>query len=584
MAQTVTIVLGDDDIIDYKISREHWEPVEFLRTRGFTAGATTASNTPVFSKWPGSAPGFGNEDTSEDKLITDGVQDNYNRNGRRGARKNRVYVDSNSVWRKAPELTLTLFGAYDVIDPANAEWIQFDVGAVANLRGTAVSDFRWIARSVSVSYEGGTARTTLRLDAETHGEPGVDDTPPPDTTTGFDPGSWTPPDWNFPPDTGILTPTPTPFNGLVPGLKRLALIGSNGHIYRTTNFERSSVLGGPSYDDVDLSATIGTTVIQWCYDPRSNTTSTNGWVVTPTAVYHIRDIWGTPTATSVLTFSTSSLYRNLDFNYTLPGYIGKFGMVSSRYSPGGTKVAYTLDGSVTWSSEVTVDTGVSVGAYVPALQISARTPGKAWTFAYPGSGTLEPMRVTTNFGANWSALANIYDDDGFGGMLIVPFPDTSETIAYFGYVNVGGTTPNPTYANTNNVFRGAIDTGMTDITPIVGGVRFGPDQTRSRFTLSGSPESAELLLVCGVNAAGTSRGVFVITNAASAPNAAGTSFTTVVVPGGSVPYTRGAMVNNSELYLFGLNLSIAYSGDQGVTYDSRIGNLSGSAEVVGVTG
>src|SRR5690606_17496360 len=94
------------------------------------------------------------------------------------------------------------------------------------------------------------------------------------------------------------------------------------------------------------------------------------------------------------------------------------------------RVVYTTNGGSTWSSEVTVDTGVSIGAFVPALQISARTYGKAWTFAYSGgTARVETMRVTTTNGASWSALTNVYDDDGLGGGLVIPYADITETIA-----------------------------------------------------------------------------------------------------------------------------------------------------------
>ena len=578
-SRTTTITLNNDDLIDYDLTREHWEAVEFLRTRGFTAGAT--ANNPVFAKAPGSAPGEGNEDTTEDKLIVDHPTDNYNRCGRRWARKARVYQDSSGTRRHAPRLQITLYGSYDVLD-FYTEWVEFEAGTTDNMRGVELSDFRWILRRVSVEYTGGTARTTLTLDAETHGEPGVDDTPPPDTTTGFDPGTWTPPDLYFPPFDGTFQPVPFIPGGLVAGTKRLALIASNGHIYRTTNFDRPSALGGPSYDDVDLSGTIGSSVLQWCYDARSNTASTNGWVVTTTAIYYISNIWGVPTATLQHTFSSSSSYRNIDFDYILSP--GLFGIVASRYSPGGVRVVYTTNGGSTWSSEVTVDTGVSIGAFVPALQISARTYGKAWTFAYSGGLTrVETMRVTTTNGASWSALTNVYDDDGLGGGLVIPYADITETIAYHGYWNTGGTTPDPSYNRTNNVFRSTIDTGRVDITPIVSTVRYGPDQKRGRFTLSASPSSVSRLLVCGVNEAETSRGVFLITNADSAHDAASTAFTTLVTPGASVPYTRGVLVDDTTAYIFGLNGAIAYSAD-GATVDDRRGNLITTAEIVGVTG
>lgn len=571
MAQTVTIVLNDDDIIDYQISREHWEPVEFLRTRGFTAGATTASNTPVFSKWPGSAPGFGNEDSTEDKLITDGVQDNYNRNGRRGARKNRVYVDSNGVWRKAPELTLTLFGAYDVIDPANAEWIQFDVGAVANLRGTAVSDFRWIVRSVSVSYEGGTARTTLTLDAETHGEQGVDDTPPPETSTGFDPGTWTPGDWTWPPNTGIV-PTVPIGNGLIPGLKRLALIGANGHIYRTTNFDAAS----PSYDDVDLSGTVGTTVLQWCYDARSNNAGTHGWVVTPTAIYKINNIWGVPTATLQHTFSFTNNYRNIDFDYIHEP--GLFGIVFSNHN-GLTHITRTRDGGNTWTEIGDISNLVAV-AILPGGVISTHQAGKAFTFGY-STGSISAdscLFITTDYGETWTRQLNVFDEDRLGGAVVIPYLDTTDTRIFFGWDSTIDPPNNPD--DYVGIMRGTIPTGQQDITPSYSGTRYGVNQALGRFCMSMASHNRNRLLASCSDAAYTVFGL-ALTNDAEATTP---TWTWPIAPSSGNNYRRALLIdpNGDELIVFGDSGAIGYSADLS-TISSRTGNL-GTPNIIGVTG
>lgn len=576
-SQTTALTLDDDDLLDSDMDRSHIRPLEFYRTRGITAGAS--GNTEAFAKWPGVAPGFGIEEGVTEKLIPDSIAQNYAWSGLRGAKQNRDYQLSTGELLHAPTITVTLRGSYDIFDPAYAEWVEFATGAYDNLRGVDVSAFRWLVRNVAWEPLRGTARITLTLEAETYGESGVDDTPPPETSTGVDPGTWTPPSLEFPPPTTTLPPTITPTDGLVPGLTRLARILSNGHIRRTTNFERSSSLGGPSWDDNDLSGTLGSAVQQWCYDSRSNSANTTGWVVNATGIYKVNSIWGTPAAALQYTFAASSNYHEIDADYIFEP--GLFVAASVRYAAS-VKVVVSRDGGITWGPEVQVGGAVPAIGLTAPVRVSTDQPGRLWVGSYDGTSGIEHVYRSDNYGVTWTKLTNIYDDDGYcAGMVLTPL---DESVMYHGYANYF-TPAGPLYL-ANGVMRATLpDVGMTEISPIVSSVRYGVDKVRGRFTLSVAPNNKDRLLVCGADhpQTPTNRGVFLITNAGSAANAAATTFLTLVTPAAGVKYVRGALVDNVTAYVFGLDGAIGYSAD-GATVDSRIGNSVDSAEVVGITG
>ncbi|MBE2268598.1 MAG: hypothetical protein IAE80_10250, partial [Anaerolinea sp.] len=156
-ALTTTITLNADDLIDYEVSREHGRAVETFRARGFTA-----ANTPAFARYPAS-PGTGSASPVSERLIADDQADLLARCAMRAAWEDRVYIDANGIQRHAPEVRLTLFGAYGGLFQFYREWIK--LSGVTNLRGIDLSAFRFIAERVSVDYAAsladGTATTRL---------------------------------------------------------------------------------------------------------------------------------------------------------------------------------------------------------------------------------------------------------------------------------------------------------------------------------------------------------------------------------------------------------------------------------------
>lgn len=199
---------GSDGIV---LSREHKRPVETFRARGFTAGSTIAENNPVFAKWP-DAPGMGNQSTIQEKLIVDDTAQLFDWVGMMGAAADSVFQNGVLELQHAPSARIPLRGAYWAIFDFFHEWIAFtsDYGTSSNLRGVALSAFRWQFRGLSLDWdEHGLPRAVLELKAETAGEPGIDDTP--DQTT-LDHG--TDPDLT-PPLSGETSPIPA-WTGVLP--------------------------------------------------------------------------------------------------------------------------------------------------------------------------------------------------------------------------------------------------------------------------------------------------------------------------------------------------------------------------------
>lgn len=562
--RTTTLTLGDDDIIRYTLTREHERPLELYRARGITKG--TSGNKPAFAKWVGKAPGTGIATIVEEKLIVDSATDLFERAGRRGAFHDRVYqMTSNGAMHHAPRLDIELFGSYDVFDFYN-EWIQFASGTTDNLREIELSTFRWILRSVSVTYEGGTARTRLMLDAETNGEAGVDDTPPSAGQTSIGGGgTWTPPDDYVPPPTIAI---PTNVTGIAQGTGRLALICNDGTIRRTWNWTASS----PYWDTATLSgATISGTILRWRYDARSTENAVAGWIVTSTGIYYVSDVFGaTITVTLQHTFTTASTFRSIDASFGAGG-VGLLVAVSSYYTPtGGVKVTVSLDGGVTWGSEVTVTSVVETGGTnaAPGITVSSRVAGLMYTTAMTlatGDGGAPNTYVSRDYGATWAIYIELNDED-LGGNLHIPWQDNdSGIVVYWGVSDYNGG---------DNTRYLAWTTNGTTITR-ANSLNAGPHYNRD-FSITSSPNNRLRMAFALTNRANTIHYIYTSTDGFASVR------TQRLV---STNYKGVALVNDNDLYLWGASAAIGFSADHGANIVSKIGNLSGGTfEVVGITG
>lgn len=318
---TVTLTLQDDDVLDWRYTRQHWRPVNIVEVRGFTDG--TSDNQPLFSRWPGLAPGVGNESVIIERIIADTQSDLNDRAGRRGADRDSVYVDSQGTIFAAIELDLTLAGAYDVFD-WYCEFVIVDWTTLR--RELPMSSMYFELMSVSVEFGSqGEGYTRLRLRTATNGNNGATYTPANENENTLPP--FTPPDVDFP-DFGITPPVGAdqPSSQLYHGTQRIALFNANGTMYRTTNF-------GSGAATVWTAVNIGISGTPRCWIPDGYDPG-KGWLSTSATIYYVDIAAGT--ATSKHTFGTSSNFWCGDASFAQQNHV--------CWSDG-VNVAYTTDNS-----------------------------------------------------------------------------------------------------------------------------------------------------------------------------------------------------------------------------------------------
>lgn len=184
-AATKTITLTTSDIKRWRYSRDHWRPVEIVETHGFTSGGNPQ---PKFSKWPGSAPGMGNQASTVERLITvatgaAGQTELNERAGRRGAAAEGIYVDSNGGLQTALDLEITLPTSYHVADFYD-EYVAITLTTA--LRGLDLSGQLFVLRGVSLGMgEDGSMEVTWTLRTATNGAAGETYVPPQESDNGL---------------------------------------------------------------------------------------------------------------------------------------------------------------------------------------------------------------------------------------------------------------------------------------------------------------------------------------------------------------------------------------------------------------
>jgi hypothetical protein len=497
-AETTTLTLSTDDIIDLRFSREHWRAIELYRARGFTAGTTVGATQPVFSKWPGDAPGEGNQQAVQERLIVDDLSDMYARTGRRGANEDRVYVDSNGVQLVAPEMDVTLFGSYDVFD-MYAEWVATSLTASDNLRGIDLSALRWLVQRISVAYEGGTARVTLGLKAETHGEPGVDDTPPSDGLAGlpdFSLGDF--PDLSFDLD---------PFDQfqLGPGTVSLGGFNTDGFLYRCgpTLTGRGFDTVSPLWEAIDLTglspSALSGTLESFAVNPHSyQTASIDGWIATNTGIYSIDNIGAAaPTLTLRHTFAELVQHVHLETSISQENWVLCMYYNQDVTNPG-TYAVRSTNGTSFTEAQVTAFRSTVEDSF-PQTYMSIHTAGVAYCIAFKTTGNPATTGLfkTTDHGANWTEVASTVLNfrNGFSvlGGLYFPWHDNAaETIFYAGGLDSSG----------DERMDRTIGTSRTVITPVTGGEDLTP-RVQRMFSASNRDRS-KIALVTSQTTAGPS--------------------------------------------------------------------------------
>jgi hypothetical protein len=567
-ALTTTITLTDDDRVRYRFSRDHFKTVDTLECRGFTAATTSAAAVPIFSRYPG-VPGRGATVTSIDRLIAASQSNLNDRCGLRGASVDGVFITTAGLYHRAVDLELTLPGAYDVFDPAYQEWVAF-TGAAGNRRALDLSVYRFTLRGVSVTYNGGTATTTLRLVSETAAPAGRTYVPP--ATSGANPNPI-----DFPP---IEFPDTPDFN-LGAGTARIALICKNG-LARTTNFGSGAATtwdyqAWSAFSPAENTSLVGDGAYTAVPDGFSyNSGAVKAWVLLAkpaTKIYYLDITNRTWTLKHTVGGSYSIVLNGLDsFN---GGADASFGVpnhfVATVYTKSvGTRAIYTTDNSTFTEVDITSTTNTAINTVVksPSVFVSPRTAGKVITSIHKTVSGLDIVAaVSTDYGATWADGATLADWGG-GNVtaqarsLHVPYDgarNPNETIWFYGTEYVSSSSPY--LVRYNNGSTSAIFTSYCQIEATRNGI--------STFT-----GNANRLLFCGAD--GIAGGGTYTARLTDNALAASPSWTVLTTP---EQYMHCAIAGDSgsAFYFwggqFGTNPAVGYSADGGVTVISQTGDL-----------
>lgn len=452
-AITVTFILAGEDIIDLEFSRDHYDTVELMKTAGLTAGSAPL---PIFSLYPGSAPGEAVNAPTWERLICDDQDDLNDRTGRYGALADNVFINADGSRQRAFELKLTLFGSYDFFD-FYSEYVAFSIDGTSNLRGIDLSAFRFWLKSVSVEYAGGTARTKLTLQAETNAPAGTTYTPP---------TSVVPPIYSPPP---LVLPTQP---GLNAGVNTLYAFNTDNYLYATANLQSAS----PTWARTAIPGLTGNVMdaVQDAF------VLTREIVVTDAAagVYTVENVGTGALATTLrATLRGTARWRNVDASFG-----ADFVVVTSDYGgdPGGsgTWVCHSLDGGLTWSAEVQIS-AVYDGTATVGLFVSSRTPGAADLAGFTALGEATIYSLSGTF-ANPTDTG--LDCVGGTGLITRAWAD-SENSLFYGTLDLG--------TGLGTVMRKIGSGAPTDISPLISGSSARPPNNRS---LHACPLDANTLL------------------------------------------------------------------------------------------
>lgn len=325
------------------------------------------------------------------------------------------YALLNSRWGQFTFNDPTAIDFWDY-EPALFGRVQLNVGAAyAAQRGLPFTQAVGKIKSVSANYVAGKKGMFLNVrvtfQKEESGFPAITFEPEDTEDVGY-----TPP------------PAEVPNIGLTPGQEMVAGIGNDGYVYRTEDFQTVSGSGGPTWDRVNLS--ISGTIYSWVVDPFSpgyinGSGAINGWIVNDTNIYRVTDLFGTPAKTSVHAFPYSAALADGCWRTIQASFGEYFGegenpwLMCVSYYAGtadhtGTWVTYSVDGGITWSTEVAISEDYNVSSTDPmpiGVYVSPKTPGLAYVAAHVPAFDQELLPAW----GDWDASASVYSFMGYGG-------------------------------------------------------------------------------------------------------------------------------------------------------------------------
>lgn len=507
------------DILDNgSFSRDHWKTLEQFELRAFKAGATNEQY--FFSRYPGSAPGRGNQSHVVEKVIADDQIDANDRCGRRAAKLNGAFGEYQTlvgVYEQGVEWTPTLRGSYDGLD-FHFGYINTTLDATSNGRGIDLSAHLFYLSRVSVTYNAnGVSKVNPTLVTATNGGWGITHIPP----VSVLPPS-TPPDFITPP------------------------------YFPPSNPSRLPPWNGIDQDPVKLVVLAANTNKAFIAAPWDSTSTTQAWTEVSTGL--VGDgLWITADPYDYRRFfalTTNGLYRNDN----LPGG-GSWSQVASNTAMfgGGSYIGHNIIMSINRRGWIMVATGIQTVAV-------SFNYGVSWSLVAVDGGTPTPVTALSRFSVKIAASSN--NSTASGVVYAAIGSGFSATDALYKTPDWGATW---SLANADIA-------GVTTSTPVISvpHVRLNGDanindSSQELYYVEGSGNQGAVRFS---NTAGTSwTSKFTI-------NAGGS---VIRVDGCEAGYNLMPFTHDSNILIYSTQFGMAYSSDAGLTRDFASNVLSGAS-------
>lgn len=415
-AATVSLNLTSADMVAIEATWSHRYQFSQLEASGFSAGSNPQ---PLRAIAPGEAPAEAPDRTTYERAI---VTDQHALNVIAGY----AYAESNSTYNGLPVprgMTVTMPGMYDVLDPADFEYLNMSYTPPGAARRQVATNKKFILQQVDIRHdaESGAKEITWTVDGETVGEQG--------TTVVVTGGIGVElPNFNteFQPVT-VAQPT----GGLNLNLPALYAFDDEA-LYKLAGFMQTpSAAGGPAVTRTALSVTGSIVSAVQC-----PLTPARAIVVTDNAaaIYTVESIYSaTPTVTlrktlrAAATGTTKSRIVDASINQRTI-------VVITHYDDdGGTWICTSGDDGVSWGTETQISANFETASLVtaePGLHVSSRTAGTGLTSRMGATGCSEMFQT-------WGPTGNISPS----GTTIAPCSNSTYNFSEFGAgATVGGNT------------------------------------------------------------------------------------------------------------------------------------------------
>lgn len=587
--RTQTYAATTADVMSVDMDTQHRRSTKTVTGEGITAETSVATQKPVFSIAPGTAPGDGSGTEALTRQVVVDQDELNRRTGDHYAKVNGLWWDEDTgEIRIVPMGTRLKFpSGYDIFDGGLVEYISFELAASTNKRGRSFSaNERHTLKQISITHQdNGAKEVEAVVNHETHGPPAEIDLSR--ATAGVHTGTTPPPGGDVTnPGEGTYTP---PTVGILwnPGANVLAVFTPTG-VWITRDFQTPDSAGGPTWTFTTLAYGGGQSARSFVVDALSpkylgTGTQVNGWVRTATRVYRVTDIFGTIAVSSEVTFTGSQADWAIDFAYAAGGP-GLWG-VSAWLATNQIVASYTTNGGVAWSAQAAITVNTMIISLDTGLVISPNT-GIAYASAVNGSGASDIYKIDP-VGLAWTSHLAIGSTNSIGAIALPFFNNAADTFLY--YHKRTSTSP----LNGDHLMRYDGST-HTDISPVVAGVNYCPlvnesvnQSSRWKISFPSNSRAKMLMIAQSSNGSGPSA-VFATQNAEDASP----TWVQVVAPGSST-YRFGALADDGQsAYLWGGSggaPKITYHGNiwDGTAPDDRTGNMvdnAGQGTPLGICG